>query len=177
MRRAARVGGLSPQAAVVLCLLPVAAALVSLCIGRMGLPLGEVLRGIGAALGLDVTLGDQTEQILWTIRMPRILLALLVGAGLSVSGCAFQSLFANPLATPDTLGVASGASFGAALALLMGWHLLGNPFGIQPLWPALAVTVLMLLITTLTAKEKVSEDYLRYKKIMDTYKQLPERKD
>ena len=85
MRRAARVGGLSPQAAVVLCLLPVAAALVSLCIGRMGLPLGEVLRGIGAALGLDVTLGDQTEQILWTIRMPRILLALLVGALVLVS--------------------------------------------------------------------------------------------
>ena len=125
MRRAAKVGGLRPRAAAVLCLLPVAAALASLCIGRMGLPLGEVLRGIGAALGLDVTLADGTEQILWTIRMPRILLALLVGAGLSVSGCAFQSLFANPLATPDTLGVASGASFGAALALLMGWHLLG----------------------------------------------------
>ena len=79
----------------------------------------------GAATTLDVTLADGTEQILWTIRMPRILLALLVGAGLSVSGCAFQSLFANPLTTPDTLGVASGASFGAALALLMGWHLRG----------------------------------------------------
>ena len=47
------------------------------------------------------------------------LLAALVGAGLSVSGCVFQSMFANPLATPDTLGVASGASFGAALALLL----------------------------------------------------------
>ena len=49
----------------------------------------------------------------------------LVGAGLSVSGCVFQSLFANPLATPDTLGVASGASFGAALALLLGFRLIG----------------------------------------------------
>jgi iron complex transport system permease protein len=54
------------------------------------------------------------------MRLPRVLLAGLVGAGLSVSGCAFQSLFGNPLATPDTLGVASGASFGAALALLLG---------------------------------------------------------
>ena len=53
--------------------------------------------------------------MLWTIRFPRIILALLVGAGLSVAGCAFQSLFSNPLATPDTLGVASGTSFGAAL--------------------------------------------------------------
>lgn len=59
--------------------------------------------------------------------------------------------------------------------LSMGWHLLGNPFGIQPLWPALAVTVVSLLITTLTTKEKVSEDYLRYQKIMDTYQQLPEK--
>ena len=53
------------------------------------------------------------------------MLAALAGAGLSTAGCAFQSMFANPLATPDTLGVASGASFGAALGLLMGFDLLG----------------------------------------------------
>lgn len=57
--------------------------------------------------------------------MPRILLALLAGAGLSAAGCAFQSLFSNPLATPDTIGVASGASFGAALGLLMNFGLMG----------------------------------------------------
>jgi iron complex transport system permease protein len=50
---------------------------------------------------------------------------LLVGAGLSVAGCAFQGLFSNPLATPDTLGVASGASFGAVLGLLLGFDLIG----------------------------------------------------
>jgi iron complex transport system permease protein len=59
------------------------------------------------------------------LRLPRILLAALTGAGLSAAGCAFQSLFANPLATPDTLGVASGASFGAALGLLLGLPILG----------------------------------------------------
>lgn len=48
-----------------------------------------------------------------------------MGAGLGTAGCAFQSLFANPLATPDTLGVASGASFGAAVGILLGLHLLG----------------------------------------------------
>lgn len=67
----------------------------------------------------------QYESVLWKFRLPRILLSLLVGAGLSVSGCAFQSLFSNPLATPDTLGVASGTSFGAALALLLGFGMLG----------------------------------------------------
>lgn len=55
------------------------------------------------------------------VRLPRIGLALLAGAGLSSAGGAFQALFANPLATPDTLGVATGASFGAVLAILFGW--------------------------------------------------------
>lgn len=64
-------------------------------------------------------------KTIWNLRIPRILLALLVGAGLSTAGCAFQSLFANPLATPDTLGVASGASFGAALGILLGFDMLG----------------------------------------------------
>jgi iron complex transport system permease protein len=62
---------------------------------------------------------------IFQLRLPRILLAALAGAGRASAGCAFQSLFANPLATPDTLGVASGASFGAALGLLLGLPLLG----------------------------------------------------
>ena len=57
---------------------------------------------------------------LFHVRLPRILMSMLAGAGLAASGAAFQSLFANPLATPDTLGVANGASFGAALGLLLG---------------------------------------------------------
>jgi len=125
MNKSKRIESLSPLSRIVLVLLPLAAALVALCIGRMSLPPMEVLRAIAVKLGAELTLGRQTEQVVWMMRMPRILLAMLVGGGLSVAGCAFQSLFANPLATPDTLGVASGASFGAALALLLGWHLLG----------------------------------------------------
>lgn len=125
MRNHAKVGALTPIAKLALCLLPLAAALLALCMGRMSLSPLEVFRAIGALLGMDVPLAENTAQVLWTIRLPRILLALLVGAGLSVSGCAFQSLFSNPLATPDTLGVASGSSFGAALALLLGWRLMG----------------------------------------------------
>lgn len=124
MRRA-RVGALSWPARIVLILLPAAALLAALAIGRMSVSPGEVFRSLWARLTGGPGLDRQTEIVLWTIRMPRILLALLVGAGLSVAGCAFQSLFSNPLATPDTLGVASGASFGAALGLLLGLHLLG----------------------------------------------------
>jgi 2-keto-4-pentenoate hydratase/2-oxohepta-3-ene-1,7-dioic acid hydratase in catechol pathway/ABC-type Fe3+-siderophore transport system permease subunit len=58
--------------------------------------------------------------IFWQLRMPRVLLSLLAGAALAVSGMAFQTLFRNALAEPYTLGVASGASLGAVIALLLG---------------------------------------------------------
>lgn len=57
-------------------------------------------------------------SIIMNMRLPRILLALVCGGGLAVSGVGLQSTFSNPLVSPDTLGVASGASFGAAFALL-----------------------------------------------------------
>ena len=59
-----------------------------------------------------------TFRIVWLIRMPRTLFALLVGAGLSICGCAMQALVLNPIADPYVLGVSSGASAGAAIALL-----------------------------------------------------------
>lgn len=101
-------------------LLPLAAAFAALCIGRVSVPVGEVL---AALTGKQVS--NLTAMTVWNLRLPRIVTAALAGAGLSCAGCAFQSLFANPLATPDTLGVASGASFGAALGLLRGLELLG----------------------------------------------------
>ncbi len=70
----------------------------------------------------DVWGGDQLSAIqrviVWQIRFPRVLLGLLVGSALAVSGAAMQGLFLNPLASPYVLGVASGASTGAALAIL-----------------------------------------------------------
>jgi iron complex transport system permease protein len=63
---------------------------------------------------------DIASHILMQIRIPRVLLAFIVGAGLALCGLVFQSMFHNPLATPFTLGVASGASLGAALAVFFG---------------------------------------------------------
>ena len=59
-------------------------------------------------------------EIFWLIRVPRVLAAFLAGAGLAASGMAFQAMFRNPLATPFTLGVASGAALGAALYIRLG---------------------------------------------------------
>lgn len=110
---------------IILVLLSFAAALFSLCVGRYAMAPADVFHALADGFTGNLTVSLQIYTVLWKMRLPRILLALLAGAGLSASGCAFQSLFSNPLATPDTLGVASGASFGAALALLLGLHLLG----------------------------------------------------
>jgi iron complex transport system permease protein len=103
-----------------LIVIPIFCGLVCLCLGRMRVPPGEMLRSL---FGGDI--GAQEASVLWSMRLPRILLAALVGSGLAVSGCVFQSMFSNPLATPDTLGVASGASFGAAVAILFGLQMIG----------------------------------------------------
>lgn len=110
---------------IVLILLPIVTALAALCIGRISIAPGDVFAVLSSKLGFGAGVEKLTEMTVWGLRLPRILLALLVGAGLSAAGCAFQSLFANPLATPDTLGVASGAAFGAALGILLGFGLVG----------------------------------------------------
>lgn len=62
----------------------------------------------------------QQEQVFWAIRLPRILLACLVGLALATAGCVYQAVFENPMAAPDFLGASSGAAFGAALAIILG---------------------------------------------------------
>lgn len=120
-----KTGRLSMGWKLVLIALPVLTALFALGIGRYVITPSEVLDAICGKFTGNYEISDMAYKTVWNLRIPRILLALLVGAGLSAAGCAFQSLFANPLATPDTLGVASGASFGAALGILLGFDQLG----------------------------------------------------
>lgn len=103
--------------------LVVLVALICLGFGRYAVPLGEVVDMIFSAL-LGGNEGGTASTVIFKVRLPRILLAIAAGAGLACSGAAFQSLFSNPLATPDTLGVASGASFGAVLAMMLGGNLI-----------------------------------------------------
>ena len=79
-----------------------------------------VLAALAGALGLDVAGGTaQQEAVLLAIRLPRVLLGVLVGAGLAVSGALMQGLFRNPLADPGLVGVSSGAALGAATAIVL----------------------------------------------------------
>lgn len=106
-----------------ICILPLAAAVICIGIGRYNISPAESLAILLSPLtGREVD--PQGWSVVYNVRLPRILLALSVGMGLSVSGASFQSLFSNPLATPDTLGVATGASFGAVLALLFTRNIL-----------------------------------------------------
>ncbi len=97
-----------------------ATALTALCLGRYELTFAQVLSVLlpGEFDGMEPT--RIMENVVANVRLPRVVLAILAGAGLAVSGAAFQALFANPLAAPDTLGVATGASFGAVLGILFG---------------------------------------------------------
>ncbi|WP_407427915.1 FecCD family ABC transporter permease [Treponema sp.] len=98
-------------------------ALICLGIGRYTLSPLQILKAFGDLIsGAD---GDVMAQtVIFKVRLPRIILAVFIGAGLACSGAAFQGLFSNPLATPDTLGVASGASFGAVFAMLFHANLI-----------------------------------------------------
>lgn len=77
--------------------------------------------------------GTVAGQIFWQVRVPRLLLGMLAGATLAVAGVAFQSMFRNPLASPFTLGVSSGAGLGAALAMGLSatWAWLGSGWAIS----------------------------------------------
>ena len=92
-------------------------ALICLGVGRYSLSPWQILKSFGDAISGNAE-DMMAKTVIFKVRLPRILLAIAIGAGLSCSGAAFQGLFSNPLATPDTLGVASGASFGAVIALL-----------------------------------------------------------
>ena len=95
--------------------------LLSFVMGRYGVPLGQVVRILlSGVLPLEQTWTDNMAIAVLNVRLPRILLACLVGCGLSAAGTGYQTVFQNPMAAPDILGASSGACFGAALAILMG---------------------------------------------------------
>lgn len=126
----------------------IASTILSITAGRFGIDLPALGRTLGELLAGQELSDPRIASVLMGVRLPRTVLALFVGAGLAVAGAAFQSVFSNPLATPDTLGVAAGTSVGAVLALLLGWNLLG----VQIL--ALLAGLLAMGVTTSIARQR-----------------------
>ena len=103
--------------------------LLAISIGSVTVPIPEILRIIANrifGIGFAEDISSTNASIIWNARLPRALLAFIVGAMLSVSGAIMQSVLRNPLASSFTLGVSSGASLGAALVIFFGISFLPN---------------------------------------------------
>lgn len=99
----------------------VVAVVVSFAVGKYSVnPLDFLLTVWGRLTGDGAAVSENMDRVVFNIRFPRILTAMLVGAALSAAGTAFQGLFKNPLTSPDLLGASAGASLGACIALLVG---------------------------------------------------------
>lgn len=72
--------------------------------------------------------GDLADACIWNLRLPRIFMGIVAGFGLGIAGCVTQAILKNPLASPYTLGISSGASFGASLAILTGAGIIGGDY-------------------------------------------------
>lgn len=112
---------------VILLLLVIVTAIFSLGLGRFSnisftdIPRILIHQLIPSA-AVDPTWTQTEESVLLNLRLPRIISATIVGASLALSGASFQALFANPVASSDTLGVTAGAAFGAILGILLNFN-------------------------------------------------------
>ena len=105
---------------------------VSFLVGRYAIDPWEAVRIMASRfLAVEHTWRELDAKVVWEVRWPRTLMAVLVGAALSCSGAVYQGVFRNPLVSPDILGVSAAASFGAALAILLSG-------AFSPLVPSLA---------------------------------------
>lgn len=99
---------------------------ISIALGRYPINLADVFKAILYKIsGNPLLLDEKILQIIFNVRLPRIIAAILVGSALSVSGACYQGVFRNPMASPALLGVSSGAGFGAALGILSNFSILG----------------------------------------------------
>lgn len=122
----------------------------SLCLGQYPLSLREVFYHLTHFSGAE----GITGQVIWTVRLPRIVMALLAGGALGLCGATLQGIFHNPLVDPHIIGVTSGAAFGGTLAILLGlspWLMMGSTFffGLTALILVYAIAALQGLENTL----------------------------
>lgn len=168
-------------------LLLVAAVLVSLHFGKYPVPIGAVVAVLREhLLGVTATLDPVMRAVVWNIRLPRILAAVMVGAALSAAGAAFQGLFRNPLVSSEILGVSAGAGLGASCAILLGLPVVaiqtisfaGGLLAVTIAWYAASLIkrrdpILMLLLAGISLDKLLKALSSLIKLLADPYTQLP----
>lgn len=128
---------------IVLIILPIIVSIFCLGMGRLSIPFTDIIKYFK---GEEIQ--AQFRLTLSNIRIPRIIATMVVGASLPLAGLIFQSYFSNPLATPDTLGVASGSCFGAALGIFLGFNIYGIEF------TAFIFGILTVILTGITGMKR-----------------------
>ncbi|WP_234999575.1 FecCD family ABC transporter permease [Roseovarius albus] len=127
----------------------------AISVGAVAVPIATVWDVFFHKIGFDVgepTWSKGRAAIVWEIRFPRALLAVMVGAGLAIVGASLQAVTRNPLADPHLLGISSGGAFGAILALLHTGLFLGLlTVPLLAFFGALAATILVLTVSHFTA--------------------------
>lgn len=125
------------------------ALIASLAIGRYSIPFGETLHILAAnILPIEQNPEEIESAVILTLRLPRTIAAALVGAAMALSGATYQSIFKNPMCSPDLLGVSSGACVGAAIAILLhtgsaGIQIFAFVFGLATVALTVAIPRLM----------------------------------
>lgn len=108
---------------ILLLMLVLVFSIASLAYGQIDVPLKHILDIIAFKLGLTGAESSFTQEemaIIWYIRLPRLIVALLVGAALGIAGATMQGIFGNPLADPGIVGVSAGAAVGAVISMVLG---------------------------------------------------------
>lgn len=130
------------------------AAVVSLGIGRIDIPFVRVLEILASPwIGPAAPVTPMEWSVVAIIRLPRVVMAVLAGAGLSLAGATLQGVFRNPLVGPHVVGVSSGAAFGGTLAILIGWDrsgLLASAFAF-----GLIALILVFLLDAMVSRSNI----------------------
>jgi iron complex transport system permease protein len=168
----------------VLAFILVAVIVVSFAAGRYPVPVGDLLRYLLTGAYDDVNL----PIVVWHVRSPRIIMAILAGGALSVSGAVYQGLFRNPMVSPDILGVSAGAGFGASLAIvllagLVGVQVSAFAVGLVAVFVSLSVSrllglnhdrILMLVLSGMMVGALFNALIMLMKYVADSESKLPE---
>ena len=175
----------------------VAVFFASFVIGRYSISLSDLLRILlnrflvvlnrifGSEISLERTWQDAAETVSMNVRMPRIIAAAVIGAALSAAGASYQGMFRNPMVSPDILGASTGAGFGAAMGILLGFGYSGIvassfSFGLGAVFLAYAISrasklnsTLSMVLAGIMVSSVFSAGTSFVKLVADTDNQLP----
>ncbi|MDD3915070.1 MAG: iron ABC transporter permease [Bacteroidales bacterium] len=122
---------------------------IGIGVGPYSISLGDVYSIIINHIFCNNPIDTVDDGVVWNLRLPRVLTAVVAGIGLAVAGSAMQNMLKNPLADPYTTGISSGACLGATIAITLGWSIVKNQYGIviNAFVVSLIPTLILLLIT------------------------------